>query len=127
MSQSVSRRGYLGVLLSMTAVGCVGNGAASATEPPDAAEMGGIELADVHPQPLQTRVGITAVVYNDTSERSQVTVEFAAYAKDGTELHRGRDSVGVDAGQQAPISRYWEKNPDNPPFQGWDAAIVNVE
>lgn len=88
MSQSISRRCYLGVLLSMTAVGCVGNGAATATDHPDAAEIGGIELANVQPQALQTKVGVTAIVYNDTSERARVTVEFAVYANDGTELHR---------------------------------------
>lgn len=99
---------------------------ANAGSPPDAVELPGFELANVQPQPLETHVGISAVVYNSTAERATVTVKFTAYDSQGNQLHQGSDSVTVEAFDQAPISMYWEMDPDNALFQGWDAEIVSA-
>lgn len=127
MVPSINRRSILGVLAVLLTGGCLNGTSGEATDASDAVEKGGFELADIQPQALESYVGITAIVYNDSSKRGTVTVQFTAYDESGDKLHEGTDSVSVDSGAQAPISMYWEKNPDNSPFQGWDAKIVSVE
>lgn len=121
------RRHFVALVGTLAVTGCTSVTSANSADDSDPTERGGIELADVRPQPLESYVGISAVVYNGNSGTKAVTVEFRAYDDQGKQLHKGSDSVRVEARSEAPVSKYWEKNPDNSPFQGWDAKIISVK
>lgn len=127
MERATHRRDFLGGISAVAIAGCMSSTSANSTDNSDPVEKGGVELANIQPQPLESYNGISAVVYNGNSEQKTVTVEFTAYDSAGNQLHNGTDSVSVESKMQAPVSKYWEKSPDDSPFQGWDAKIVSVE
>lgn len=127
MVDSTSRRQFVGLVGALLTAGCTGLANGNRAASSDPLEKDNFELADIQPQPLQSYDGVTAVVYNNGGDAGTVTVQFTAYDSGGNQLHQGTDSVTVPSFNQAPVSKYWEKDPDASPFQGWDAKITLVK
>lgn len=94
-------------------------------------EQSGVELARVDGERMESYFGVSAIVYNHTSEAHSITVRFTIYDSNGKQVRQGVDTVPVPAMEERHVSKYWKSGFDeseyNLPVNSWDAEITKVE
>jgi hypothetical protein len=127
----LSRREVLGIASTITTSGCLGVGSDPSGSPEDAAEKSGVELIVPPPDDIvvymESYVTISAVVYNSTSDQTEVTVSFTLYGGQGGSIE-ATDSVVVGSFKEAPISYTWQLPVDiELPAVNFDIETASVE